>query len=105
MIAIKIPTRGKMETINIPDKDLLGALQDIVGGYIEPCAPIQFKERGIELLANEEGIIHQLPLNENILPFFFVGDLVAVGIGDEDFVSLNETQINFVYRWLEALKR
>lgn len=86
--------------------DTEGALHDLqalVGGYIEPCAPVELRKRGIELLANEEGLLRQLPVNINLFPFFFVGPLVAVGIGDEDFVSLTPDQEEYLKYWLIGL--
>lgn len=96
-----------LELTNIPNdpEANLRALQKLVGGYIEPCAPLQLKQMGIELLANEEGLIAGLDGNENLYPFFFVGQLVAVGVDyqAEDFVSLNDIQMEFLYDWLVKL--
>lgn len=78
-------------------------LQDLVGGYIEPCAPVELRQRGIELLANEEGLLKQLPVNINLFPFFFVGTLVAVGVSGEDFVSLTPDQESYLKSWLKNL--
>lgn len=78
-------------------------LQALVGGYIEPCAPVELKKKGIELLCNEEGLLAQLPVNINMFPFFFVGTLVAVGVSGENFVSLTPEQESYLKKWLEAL--
>ena len=86
--------------------DTEGALHDLqalVDGYIEPCAPVQLKQQGIELLCNEEGLLRGLPCNPHMFPFFFVGNLVAVGIGDEDFVSLTPEQEQWLKQWIENL--
>lgn len=86
--------------------DTEGALHDLqalVGGYIEPCAPVELRQRGIELLANMEGLLRQLPVNINMFPFFFVGTLVAVGVSGEDFVSLTPYQESYLKKWLENL--
>lgn len=79
-------------------------LQDCVGGYIEPCAPIELKEHGIELLANEEGLLSGLDPNENLFPFFLVGNVVAVGVDGEDFVGLSVEQRRYLNEWVKALK-
>lgn len=86
--------------------DTEGALHDLqalVGGYIEPCAPVELRQRGIELLCNEEGLLRQLPVNINLFPFFFVGTLVAVGVSGENFVSLTPEQETYLKKWLESL--
>lgn len=98
------------ELVSIPDTNhdngdyaSLRALQGLVGGYIETCAPAGLRAQGIELLANEEGLLQGLEPNFNLYPFFYVGQLVAVGIGDEDFVSLTAEQITFIMGWIEGL--
>lgn len=83
----------------------LESLQELVDGYIEPCAPVELRDQGIELLANEEGLLKGLELNENFEPFFLVGTVVAVGIGDEDFISLTADQTHFLAYWLFKLER
>lgn len=81
----------------------LGALQNIVGGYIEPCAPVQLRRMGIELLANEEGLLAGLPLNQNLYPFFYVGNVVAVGTAGENFDELSDAQVDFLHKWVLEL--
>lgn len=79
-------------------------LQECVGGYIEPCAPVELKERGIELLANEEGLLSGLEPNRNLFPFFLVGNVIAVGVDGEDFTGLTDYQRRFMEGWVKALK-
>lgn len=81
----------------------LWELQHLVGGFIECCAPVQLREQGIQMLANEEGLLRGLNLNENLDPFFFVGQLVMVGVEGDNFVSLTEKQQVYAMRWLRAL--
>ena len=50
-----IPPSSETNVYLAPWDKSLGALQRLVDGYIEPCAPISLRERGIELLCNEEG--------------------------------------------------
>lgn len=78
-------------------------LQSYVGGYIEACGPVDLRSHGIELLADEEGLLKQLPVNPNLFPFFFVGNLVMVGVSGESFVGLTDEQIAFAKHWLRSL--
>lgn len=98
-----IPAQAMHHGHDIDDSMILRSLQSIVDGFIEPCAPAQLRDKGIELLANEEGLLRQLKVNINMFPFFYVGNLVAVGIGDEDFVSLTPEQEAYIKKWLEDL--
>ena len=102
MIVLRIPVNGTPRVDKIGNK--LEDLQACVGGYIEPCAPIQLRSKNIELLCNEDGILKGLDPNPNLFPFFFLGDMVAVGVGKEDFVSLNADQYAFIMDWLEGLQ-
>lgn len=81
----------------------LESLQKLVGGYIEPCAPAELRERGIELLANEEGLLKGLEPNRNLYPFFLVGTLVAVGVGEDEFTGLSAEQMRYLVNWLHRL--
>lgn len=98
-----IPAQASAHGHDIEDFQPLRSLQSIVNGFIEPCAPAELKARGIELLANEEGLLRGLPVNINLFPFFFVGNMVAVGVGKEDFVSLTPEQESYLKKWLEDL--
>lgn len=83
-----------------------GRLQDfqaLVNGYIQPAAPAQLRQQGIEMLVNEEGLLAGLPTNPNLSPFFYVGVAVLVGIGEESFVGLTQEQIFYAYDWLRDL--
>lgn len=81
----------------------LWELQNLVGGFIECCAPVQLRRKGIQLLANEEGLLKGLDTNVNLFPFFFVGQLVMVGVADEEFTSLTEEQQAYAMQWLREL--
>lgn len=78
--------------------------QEIVGGYIEHVWLPELIEQGIILVANEEGLLKGLPVNENLLPFFYVGQVFFVGRGDEDLVSLTPDQMHFISSWLRGLE-
>ncbi len=85
-------------------KGTLEELQNIVGGYIESF-PIA---ENIVCICNEEGKL--MGLNEN---FIFncdsiVGDVFFCSVGEYDFESLNEKQIEnmmVVLRLCEMIKR
>ena len=61
--------------------------QELVGGYIETCAPVELRYEGIQMLCDEEGLLKDLDANENLFPFFYVGTVVLVGVSGEDFVG------------------
>lgn len=91
---------------NIRVHDTEGNLYDfqhMVGGYIQPCAPVQLRDQGIEMLVNEEGLLSQLPENRNLYPFFFVGNAVLVGVDGENFVGLTQEQQEFALDWVAGL--
>lgn len=77
-------------------------LQHLVGGFIEPVHLPEFEEQGIILLANEEGLLKGLPINGNLLPYFFVGSMVALSVAGDDFTSLDDGQVEFMTEWLKA---
>ena len=101
-----IPAQAPCKAYDTKADDVEGLvfeLQALVDGYVELCTPVQLKQHGIELLCNEEGLLRGLPCNINMFPFFFVGTLVAVGVGDEDFVSLTPEQEQWLKQWIENL--
>lgn len=104
MIIVRIGTKRGDVASRYVREIKLEDLQALVGGYIEPAAPVELREQGIELLVNEEGLLKGLDTNENLFPFFFVGQAVAVGVGGEDFVSLSQAQVNFLEDWLRGLE-
>jgi hypothetical protein len=81
MLAIAI-RNGKLERIDIDQS--LGALQSIVGGYIEPFFDIESKRgRSISGYVNEEGFVCGLPIHFGVVhsPDYIVplaGDAVIV---------------------------
>ena len=87
-----IPTKGQPY---LKETDgTLEALQNLVDGYIEPAAPVQLRDMGMEMLVNEEGLLRHLPFNENLFPFFYVGTAVLVGVDGESFTSLTIDQLS-----------
>lgn len=74
----------------------LEALQEIVGGYIE-CA-VHFDD-GATVICNEEGKLMGLPINcvlwRNGFPVDTLnGNLIIVGVTEEDFDSLSSEMVN-----------
>lgn len=82
---------GKKPVIKEVD-GTLESYQKILGGYIEP---VYVYDDGACLLVNEEGIIRNLPVNKllvdkdsHIVNALF-GNIIVVGLGEEDFCSLS----------------
>lgn len=77
-------------------------LQGFVGGWIEATYPF---DDNVAIICNEEGKLDGLPLNRTISTDCFhdiiAGNFLVVGIGEEDFCSLSEDQID---RYKEMFK-
>lgn len=91
--ALLIPAGGKPEEVEIPDKDELDTLQQLVGGWIEYVPT----EQDVTLYCNEEGKLQNLPPNslataifgKLLMPHdFLAGDVVVCGPLDEEGYSL-----------------
>ena len=71
----------------------LQAMQEVVGGYIEP---IYFDD--VAIVVNEEGKINGLSLNRSLYDEsgdrfdIIAGTFFVCGLGEENFTSLNEKQ-------------
>ena len=78
----------------------LWELQYLVNGFIEVVHLPEFEEMGIILLANEEGLLKGLPINHNLDPYFFVGNMVALSTDGDEFTGLDEAQQEFLTEWL-----
>lgn len=80
----------------VQEIDGLAAMQQIVGGDIEAVYPFQDSEA---LVCNAEGKLLGLPMNrplldEDRLPYDIIcGTFFIAGLGQEDFVSLTNEQI------------
>ena len=74
----------------------LSSLQNAVGGYIEAVYPY---EEPVALIVNEEGKLNGLPLNRALrdddgdIFDIAAGTMLVVGLGEEDFCSLTEEQV------------
>lgn len=62
-------------------------LQRFVGGYIETVS--LFKDACV--ICNEEGRLKGLPYNTKIFGVDFVGDILLVGVKDDEFCDLPGT--------------
>ena len=80
----------------VQEIDGLAAMQQIVGGDIEAVYPFQ---DSAALVCNSEGKLLGLPMNrplldEDRLPYDIIcGTFFIAGLGQEDFVSLTNEQI------------
>lgn len=80
------------KTIN----NTLESLQAEVGGYIQP---IYAFEDPVAILCNDEGKLQELPKNRGLfepngtLYDIIYGTFIIVGAGKDDFISLNEAQL------------
>lgn len=106
-ILIVHPERGHI-TERTLEKVTLEDLQRAVGGYIEHAPVAGLSEENIAMLVNEEGLLAGLPVNENLLPFFYVGDVVFVKLevnehGELDFVGLDAYQLRWLDDWVSRL--
>lgn len=103
MRVLIIPPKG--DNIHEHDTDgTLERLQNLVGGYIECGAPVELREAGMQLLVNEEGVLRNLPYNENLYPFFFVGTAVIIGFNGDSFTGLTPEQLEHAKEWLARLR-
>lgn len=86
----------------------LNDFQTVVKGPIEVTVHPAFNSLGkraqnIRMIVNEEGLLRQLPINENLLPFFYVGAVIFVGVEGENFRSLTRREIHYVECVLDGL--
>lgn len=72
----------RLRQINVPNE--LHTLQELVGGYIETVTVFE----DMTILCNEEGRLHGLPYNCEVLGIDFVGPIVFVGVDGENFCDV-----------------
>lgn len=106
-ILIAHPERGRL-TERTVESLTLDVLQKAVGGYIEHAPVAGLTEEHIVMLVNEDGLLAGLPVNENMRPFFYVGNCVFVKLqvnedGELDFVGLDSYQLEWLHDWLSGL--
>ena len=88
-------------TYPIEIDNTLDALQGLVGGYIETTSLLGLLKHGIIMVCNETGLLDQLDVNENTLPFFFVGNVFFTAYDEGDFVSLTDDQIRVIDKFFK----
>ena len=96
MKAISIPVEGEAQVIEIDNE--LTALQKAVGGYIETVTIAS----DACLICDEEGVLKGKPLNAqaSLLGCPIVGDVLVVGVDEDDFTDVPEPMIElFKERW------
>lgn len=75
-------------------KGELHEMQEIVGGYLEVIGLFD----GIFCVINEEGKLIGLPANFAFASDVIVGDVFFCSVSGEDFVSLNDMQIDTIIK-------
>lgn len=94
----------EMNDLKITEIDgSLSSMQEVVGGHIEPIFLEELTEHKIVMIANEEGVLKYLPLNENLSPFFFVGTLFVCGYHRDELTSISNKQLAAFFEWLDTL--
>ena len=88
-ILMKEPGKG-IRSMVIPNE--LKMLQDLVGGYIETYTIAE----DVAIICNEEGKLLGLPYNCTICGEDFVGTILFVGVGEEDFTDVPESLIRII---------
>jgi hypothetical protein len=89
--AVKVTTEGIVSVIDLQaESNELATLQSAVGGLIE----VATLQSGYTMFMNEEGKIHELPINEKAtkiwlanfpnFPDVILGDIVLAGATDEE---------------------
>lgn len=99
MKVVKVGVKEKDVKVVLWDGSLKG-LQEMVEGHIEVANVIGFTDHRIKMIVNEEGLLTGLPVNDNLLPFLFVGNAVFLGASDEDFTGLTPDEIDRVLSYL-----
>lgn len=102
-IVTVLPEVGEIYTDNVKEITL-ELLQKEVGGYIQTCAPVELRVHHIEMLCDEEGLLKGKRPNKNLYPFFFVGNVVFVGVDGEHLVGLTNEQESYIREWLVGLE-
>ena len=87
---------GKAPHVEPLFENSLEAFQRAVGGYIETVTIAA----DTAIICNEEGRLMGLPFNTEIAGVQFVGTILAVGVKDDEFVSLKASYVPFLMRTL-----
>ena len=84
---------------DLPDDDVLGAVQRIVGGWVEETSS---HDPSITVLCNEEGLLKRLPYNPRAVMLLgrdLVGDVVVLGVSDYDWTDIPPAALNRMDLW------
>lgn len=100
MRVIKIGTKlGDVELLNTS----LGGINEIVGEWDWGSTPRELFAKDISLVCGANGCIKQLAPNENLFPFFYVGECVLVHYDRWKYSSLTDADLIFLKQWLKRL--
>lgn len=93
---IKVWYKPNAETrpVILETDNTLGALQNLVGGYIETIRVAV----DAALIVNEEGLLRGLPYNITFCGAQLVGPVVMVGIEGDEFTDLPEAAVKSLMR-------
>lgn len=79
----------KAERMKIPNE--LSTMQSMVEGYIEVIS--SHLNRNICYVVNEDGKLRNLPYNKTVEGHQLFGNILVIGIRNNDFTSLTEDEI------------
>ena len=99
LVVIKEP--GKAPVVDPLFDNELKAFWKAVGGYIETVTIAS----DLVIICNEEGRLHKLPHNCEVLGIDFVGTILAVGQKGDEFASIKAQHVPTVLRLLEGRKK
>lgn len=104
MKALLIPANNDapVEVETIDDNDLLGGVQSMVGGYVEPqhvyhTSPLARTRSRFQVLANEDGRMLKLPPNQrafDLTGVTLVGNVVVVGDTTDTWIDVPDEVVS-----------
>lgn len=96
---------GKWDCSFIEIPNTLEALQAEVGGCIDVIPIPGFDRHNFRIVCNQNGLMEGLPINENLIPFFFVGTCLIVIRYFGEFKTISAKEEKILIDWLEALRK
>lgn len=99
MRVIKIGTKlGDVELTNIDD------MESVIGASdFSEETPFGLWYNHIVLVCRKNGMLQGLEPNENLFPFFFVGECFLAHHDFRNFSDLTDNDLTFVKQWLKGL--